>query len=180
MVKLDELLGGENIIKILVFFLRKPSIKISQTDLRNKIQIAKATLIKWLNLLVKENLIQFEKIGVTKLYQLNKDNAINKQLKILDNIASLTPAAGISKKYGVKIYLYGSAARGEDTEESDIDLLIIGKIQKEQIIGEINKISENAGRDVKIQIFTPLDWSKMSRKDPSFYERVEKDKKELA
>ena len=124
--------------------------------------------------------IKVKRIGVTKLYSLNRDSPVNVQLKILDNIISLAKITDIGRKYNVKIYLYGSAARGEDNEESDIDILLIGKIKKEQIINEINRISESIGRGIKIAVFTPLEWSRTARNDKPFYERVEKDKKELA
>ena len=80
------------------------------------------------------------------------------------------------KKYNIQIFLYGSAARGEDIENSDIDLLVIGKINKERLIPEIKKISNNIGREIKIIIFNTLEWSQLVRKDAPFYERVEKDK----
>lgn len=178
MVQLNELLGGKSLLKVLNFFLRNPSKKISYTNVRNKVKIAKATLTKCLNFLLDKNFIKVEKIGVTKLYQLNKENLVIKQLKILDKILLLDKIKNL-KKYNIKAYLYGSVARGEDTEESDIDLLIIGKIKKEQIFNDINKISKEIGREIKIQIFSDLDWSLMSRKDKPFYERVEKDKVRL-
>ena len=179
MVQLDELLGNKNLIKLLKFFLRNPSVKISQTDLRRKIKIAKATVIKWSDFLLKEDLLKVDRVGVTKLLQLNKEHLINKQLKILDNLIALRPVVEIGKKYDIKLYLYGSAARGEDNEESDVDLLVIGKIRKEQLFGDINKVSRSIERNIKISIFTQLDWSQMARKDPAFYERIEKDRKEL-
>lgn len=178
MSQLDDILG-KNVLRIHKFFLRNPSIKISYTDLRKKIKIAKATLTKWLNFLLKENLVEVEKIGVVKLFSLNNENIINKELKILDNILSLLPLVKVGKENNVKIYLYGSGARGEDNENSDIDLLVIGKINN-KIIADINKISKNIERNIKISAFTQLQWSQMSRKDKPFYERVEKDKKDLA
>ncbi len=180
MVQFDELFGEKNLVKILKFFLRNPSTEISYTELRKKAKTAKATLTKWLSILLKDGLIEVKRVGVTKLYRLNRGNPINAQLKILDNIISLTRITDIGKRYNVKIYLYGSAARGEDNEESDIYILIIGKIKKEQIINEINKISESMGRSIKIAVFTPLEWSRAARNDKPFYERVEKDKKEIA
>lgn len=180
MVQFDELLGEKNLVKILKFFLRNPSTEISYTELRKKAKTAKATLTKWLSILLKDGLIEVKRVGVTKLYRLNRGNPINAQLKILDNVVSLAPAMDIGKKYNVRIYLYGSAARGEDNEESDIDLLIIGKVKKEQIVGDINKVSNSIGRSIKMAVFTPLDWSRTARNDKPFYERVEKDKKEIA
>ena len=50
---------------------------------------------------------------------------MNRQIFTLDKISSLvTP---IARKYGIKeIYLFGSYARGEATENSDLDFLVFG------------------------------------------------------
>lgn len=169
-------LGNKALLEVLVFFARNPTTKISYTDLRKKTKIAKATLTKHLNFLLKEDFIRVEKIGLSKLYQLNKENCSVKQIKILNNLLSLKGIKQLEKKYNIEIFLYGSAARGEDTENSDIDLLVIGKTRKEQIFPDINKISKDVGREIKIVIFSPLEWSQLARKDAPFYERVEKDK----
>jgi len=165
-------------MKILLFFISRPSVKLSQTQLRQRTKISKATLVNWARLLVRNNFLLEERIGATKLYSLNSKSPVVRQLKILNTLMQLN-VAQIKKKFQCEIYLYGSAARGEDVEESDIDLLVIGKLKKEQIISEIDKISNRIGRIVKVQIFNQVEWSMLASKDPAFYERVEKDKIEL-
>ena len=167
-------------LKILVFFLRKPTLKINQGALRKELKLAKATAVKWLDELVKADLLAVEHIGVSNLYQLNKENIFVKQLKILYSLIQLSKFKELGKKYNLQFYLYGSAARGEDVEESDVDLLIIGKEERKNLIKEIAAIAKTIGKEIKIEIFTPLQWSMMARKDKAFYERVEKDKIRLA
>ena len=175
MVQLIEL-GNRSLLEVLRFFIRNPSTKISYTALRKKIKAAKATLTKHLGFLLSSGFIRVEKIGMNKIYELNKENSIVKQLKILDTLLTLNELELLGRKYDICIYLYGSASRGEDAEQSDIDLLIIGKIKKEQILPQINGLSKKIGRNIKLVIFTQVDWSQMSRNDAAFYERVEKDK----
>ena len=179
MVNLIELFGNKNIMRLLDFFISNPEKEFSQIKIKNKTNLSKATLTKWLRKLESEGSINVREEGVSKLYELNKNDLIIKYLKIINNIIKLKDIRKLNNKYNIKIYLYGSAARGEDTEDSDIDLLIIGKLKKENIINEINKISEKINKKIKIEIFTPLEWSNLSMKDRAFYERVEKDKIEL-
>jgi len=178
MVNLNELLGNKNIIKILNFIIEL-EYEISQTKIRNKLKISKVTLIKWLNFLEKNNFVNTRIEGVSKLYTLNKKNNILKQYKILTNIIILESLNSLAKKHNVKIYLYGSSSRGEDTKDSDIDLLIIGNIKRHNIIEEINKLSKKLNKKITLQIFNNLEWANLERKDKAFYERVEKDKIEL-
>lgn len=176
---LNELFGKKALVNILTFFLEKPKTKLNQKELKQKLKLAKATATKWLKVLEKQNFIKVEKIGVTKLYTLNRENPIIKQLKRLNTLSNLIKIKDITDKFNVKVYLYGSAARGEDVEESDIDILIIGNIKKEQIIREINNLANIIKKQIKVQIFSQQRWSKLAREDKAFYERVEKDKVEL-
>ena len=177
MVKINELLGNKNLINILSFLIESDE-ELSQTKIRNKIKMSKATLIKWLKYLEKNNFVNIKIEGVSKLYKLNKENTILKQFKILNNIIKIQELNNLIKN-NIKIYLYGSCARGEDSKESDIDLLIIGNIKKHEIIEEINKLSKKLNKKITLQIFSELEWANLDKKDRAFYERVEKDKIEI-
>lgn len=86
---------------------------------------------------------------------------MNRQIVTLDKINSLV--APIARKYGVKeIYIFGSYARGEATENSDIDFLVFGgdnfkltlifalaedlrkALQKDVDVFEINEINKDS------------------------------------
>src|SRR3989344_564101 len=72
MVKINELLGNKSLVNIIIFLIDNDE-ELSQTKIRNKIKIAKATLIKWLNYLEKNNFVNVKIEGVSKLYKLNKE-----------------------------------------------------------------------------------------------------------
>ncbi|MBI2573353.1 nucleotidyltransferase domain-containing protein [Candidatus Woesearchaeota archaeon] len=173
---LSSLLGNKPALNLLLFFAQYPNTELSYTQLKNEISLAKATLTKWLAVLEKEKLINVKKIGTTKLYKANKESIFLKQFKILNTLSSLNFFATISQKHNVESYLFGSAARGEDHENSDLDILIIGKIKKEELLTEIEKRKPKNMKKIQLQIFTPLEWSTLATKDKPFYERVEKDK----
>jgi predicted nucleotidyltransferase len=175
MVQLIDMFGKKALMNILTLFLRNPKVELSQKDIMKKTGAAKASLTKWLGFLVKENMLKMKAIGKNKLYHLNMENSVAKQMKILINLMELYELKALSKKYRVDIYLYGSCARGEDYEDSDVDVLVIGRMPKEQIMKDIRKISEKTKRSIIPMILSPVDWSALSKKDPAFYERVEKD-----
>lgn len=178
MVQLIELLGNKKLAEILAFFIRNSSIEISQIGLIKKTKIAKATVIKWANFLVKNNFLSYKKIGATKLYKLNNEDLIIKQLKIINTLIQLQEL-NILKDKNMEIYLYGSSSRGEDTENSDIDLLIIGNIKRNEIIDLIGDLSKKINKKINFNIFNRIEWSMMQKKDKAYYERVEKDKVRL-
>ncbi len=179
MVQLIELLGNKNVVKVLSFFFRNQTKEFSQIGLIKNTKIAKATMVKWLKMMVNEETLLMSRVGVTNLYRLNNESNLVKYLKIISTLAELEPLKELSKKYGISIYLYGSSARGEDVEKSDVDLLVIGKPDKASLARETGKIAERIKKEIKTQIFSQQEWSLMARKDSAFYERVEKDKVKL-
>lgn len=156
-------------------FLRAPSKEFMQSELRKQTGLAKATLIKWLSFLLKHGIIEVQTKGNVNIYRLAVKNSVVRQLKILLSVVELQNVKEIAGKYDCGVYLYGSGARGEDNEQSDIDLLVMGKSVSHTILKELEKSIKTTKR-ISVKVFTPTEWSQMSRKDQAFYQRVEKDK----
>jgi len=176
MVQITELFGNKKQFKIINHFIDNPSCEISQTDLWKKLKFSKTTLVKHLDFLSRESILRLKRIGTSNLYSLNKENEIVKHLKILNNLLLLQKMKKITAN--IEVYLFGSAARGEDAESSDFDLLVIGKINKDEMIHLIDKLK--ISKTISLQIFTQQEYSSMMKKDPAFYERLEKDKIRVA
>lgn len=176
MVQLLSLFGNRKLMQLLSFFLDNPSLQLSYTQLQKRTKLSKATLTKWLSHLCKENCIVVKEIGRNKLYNLNRNQAWIKQLKILFNLQQLAFLTRIASEKQVEIYLYGSAARGEDTEQSDYDVLIIGNITREEVFSLIEAPAQKLKRPLQFQIFTALQWTQLPQKDAAFYHRIEQEK----
>ena len=73
MVQANEILGQGKAIKTIFFFLDNPG-EYSQIELIKKIGLAKATAVKWFNILVKSHILILRKIGPTNLYVLNEES----------------------------------------------------------------------------------------------------------
>lgn len=108
--------------------------------------------------------------GNANFYKL-ADTAVNKQLKVARAVFALRPLSVIKDAY-----LFGSAARGEDNSESDFDILVTSKMTPADVAAITLPLSKKLGRQIKPVVFNPSEWASMRKKDPAFYERVEKDK----
>jgi len=179
MGQLIELFGKSKSLVILELFLNNPTKIFLLKEIKNITKLAKNTILKWLAHLTKVDFIKEERNNIYRSFKLNNENIIIKNLKKINTISKLKELKELSKKYNINIYLYGSSARGEDIEKSDIDLLIIGKIKRPEIIEEIKKMGDIINKEIKFQIFSQLEWSNMIKKDKAFYERIEKDKIEV-
>ncbi len=169
MVQLDKLLGGRVAIKILAFLLKNSSAEFSQTAIRKGLKIAKLSASRWLEFMEENGIVKKSAAGRTLLYRLSRDNIIVKQLKVLFILSELEDKIG-NLQTESQIYLFGSASRGEDTEQSDIDLLVIGTDRS--LAAKLKALDSR----IKVSLFTPVEWLRTSKEDRAFYERVEKDR----
>lgn len=176
-----KILKNTTSFKLLGVFLRNPSKQFYESEIKRKSGLSAGAVNKHMKFLVEDNLVNIEKRGKMKFYRLNKDDLFVRRMKIAYNLSLpiIDKIKIIGKKLGVQIYLFGSVARGEDLEDSDYDILIIGQEKRNLIEREFNKIRKGFDKKIKILVFTKRDWIKMRKNDPAFYERVEKDKIEL-
>jgi predicted nucleotidyltransferase len=64
------------------------------------------------------------------------------------------------------ILLFGSYAKGENDEESDVDILTISLSKSAPPITELSKLLK---RDVNLINFTPAQWSQQAKTNRAFY-----------
>ncbi|MEK6903689.1 MAG: nucleotidyltransferase domain-containing protein [Nanoarchaeota archaeon] len=126
------MLQKSSIIKTAEIFFISPIKKHYLMELSRNIGVAHTSVRKNLNTLRRLNLItaSVEKRGKRKFpfYKANRDNRLFKEYKRTYNLSSLIESSVIDfiekKVMPRSIVLFGSYARGEDTEESDIDLFV--------------------------------------------------------
>lgn len=173
-------LGGTP-ARLLEFFLAHPTTIFYESQVRRQTRLSAGTVNNHLKTLAGQGYVVLERRGNMNFYRLNRTGSIVREIKVAWNLSlPLADALRVAaKELGVKAYLYGSAARGEDVEDSDWDLLVIGTVPLTEIEGRLAGIRNKFGRKLSMLAFTETDWLAMRRKDPALYERVEKEKKEL-
>jgi len=161
---------------ILKFFTRNPSGEFYLREIQDGAKVAKASLINWLNKYVEMGILSKKARGRLRIYSLRRDNPFVKYLRILMNISYFLPLAEELGELGAEVYLYGSIARGDDVEGSDVDLLVLGKADPSEVARRVVAFSRKVGRELRPQIFSKFEWSQVTDKDPTFFKRVEHDK----
>ncbi|MEN7982622.1 MAG: nucleotidyltransferase domain-containing protein [Nanoarchaeota archaeon] len=112
--------------KILELFLKKPTTGFQIRDIIRLTKIGNPTVIRGLRLLVSKKLIVKNKGRIYPFYEANLENNFFRKLKIFYNLICLEDVVkNIIKKTNPNcIVLFGSGAKGEDTEQGDIDLFV--------------------------------------------------------
>lgn len=119
-----------------------------------------------------EGVFLSEKKGNLLYYKLNTGYPLFEELK---NIVRKTIGInGVLKDAIVKIkgiekaFIYGSFAQDSEHATSDIDLFILGSINEDHLIREINKAEELLKREINYTLYTREEFRKKKTKKDSF------------
>jgi len=166
------------VFKILNFVFKNPTQEFYEKRVAENAKISVGACNKYMKKLSEIGFLTKEKRGRMNFYKLNRENPLVNQFKILFTLDSILVRDIKEKiKEEVEVFLYGSFARGEDVEESDFDILLIsGREEQAKIITTLRNIGKKHGKNVRVVGFTRKEWIETKKKDPAFYERVEKDK----
>ena len=119
------------------------------------------------------DLITYRQIGKSKVYEINNDSRVIKQFKVLKTVIELNPLSEKLEESTKKIILYGSAARGEDRPESDIDLGILADtLDHDRIKDEISRFKSK--KKINAELFTPVKFMELEKKDRVYYMEIDR------
>ena len=136
-----------------------------------------ATIKRELDRMRVAGILRMTKIGNQHHYQANPECPIYQELSgIIKKTSGITGSIGsaLSSLSG-KIewaFIYGSIAAGNETTESDIDLMIIGDTGFPEVVGLLNPVQEILGREINPKIYDVEEWILMKARKNSFVEEL--------
>lgn len=129
--------------RILQEFFDFPRKNFQMREMSRRTKIAQTSVTNHLKILLKENLIIKEKKGIYPTFSANREEESFKIYKKIDIILRLKQTGLLDyiqdSCMSDVIILFGSASKGEDIEESDIDLFIQAK-EKKLILNKYEKL----------------------------------------
>lgn len=142
--------------EIMEFLFRNPTTSFMGKEIANKVKVSQTAIAKSIGRLSKIGLVTREKKILLSI-RLNRDDKDLFNLKRVYNLKSIYSRGLLDRlskdSPGSTIILFGSYSSGEDTEESDIDLAIIG--YKEKKI-DLTKFENKLQRKIQIHYFNNL------------------------
>lgn len=117
-------------------------------------------------------------VGNQKHYQANRDCPAFEELRSLvaKTVGLVEPIRRSLEPIASRIraaFVYGSIAKGTDTAESDIDLLVISDdVAYTDVFSAIHEAETELGRTINPSVLTESDWSVRRRQDDSFAARI--------
>jgi len=150
-------------IKILQEIIFKTD-RISVNNIANQLRLSKGLISKYFNILVKERILKkvHSKFSVV-------NSPLAKGIRILLNIKNIE--IKIFKKYSFieSVGLYGSCAKGENAEDSDVDLWVkVGNTGEEELASLTSELDQKI-ENVKVLFLTDQKIEKIKKEDAMFY-----------
>lgn len=149
---LERIFTSKTRIRLLELFLFNPDKDYYLREIAKKIDITPIYVKKELENLEGFGLVKKERRGKIILFSTNRESPVFEDLK---RIFIKTESLGKYlmeniKKIGEIKYalIFGSFASGEEREGSDIDMLIVGDVNEENLIKIIKRIEDKVSRDV--------------------------------
>ena len=130
-----------SLLKVLAVFFRKPTKIHFIREISREINLAQTSVRNHINKLKKENFVLERESKPFRGLVANRDNEKFLFYKKVYNLYSLFELKQeIANKIAPNaLILFGSYQRGEDIEESDIDLLILSKVKKDLSVSKFEK-----------------------------------------
>ena len=160
---MERVFSTKERIKILkaVIFSEQP---ISVNIIAARLKISKGLVSKYLDILAKK--------GIARRFNgkyLIANSAVTKAVKILLNITGID--VKIFKKFDFveAVGLYGSCAKGENTDESDVDLWIKIKDVSDEKVASLTAQMNKKIRNIKPLFLNEKKIEKMKKDDELFY-----------
>lgn len=150
--QIDKLFGSHTRVQVLTKLITNSNRSFYIRELSRDLELTFSVVYKEIENLKKLGLVTEERKGRLRLFRINKESIIYDDLrKLLLKTAALGQVLKntIPKINDTKYTLiYGSFARGRELEISDIDLLVIGNIQEEELMKGIREVEKKLGRDI--------------------------------
>ena len=161
--------------KLLQLFFSDPSKKYYLRELERILNISVGNIRRELLSLKKTGLFKCEKMGQQVYYFLNRDSALFEDFK---NIVFKTIGVQgklkkeLEKIKGIKqAFIFGSFAKNKENTSSDVDLMIIGKVDEDLLISKISKLENLFKREINYHLIDTEEWKEKSKKD-SFIKNI--------
>jgi len=176
MSEIIEITRSKTRRELLRLYFSNSDRKYYLRELERLLGFSVANIRRELLKLEKTGLFKTKRMGNLVYYSLNKNYPLYNELKnIIFKTIGVEGALReiINVMPGVEIALvYGSFATGKETEMSDIDLLIIGSPNEDELMTDIDKLEEKLRREINYTIYSRKEYKNRKRKRDTFIQNI--------
>jgi predicted nucleotidyltransferase len=161
--KIDRLFGSKTRVSLLSKLMMNPDKSFYIRELSKDLKMPYSMLYKEEKNLVFLGILNEEKKGKVTLVSVNKKLPYFSELRGLlaktTGISDLIRTSLLGLKEICYALIYGSFASGEESESSDVDLLIIGDVDEEKVLKAISQIESKVGREINYILWSEKEFA---------------------
>lgn len=177
-------LFNKTCVGLLTLFYNNPGKKFYLREIVRKVGMGIGTIQRELSGLVLANLIVREKQGKQVYYGVNTKSPVYNEVRglIIKTFGQADIIKNILDHFGGSInyaFIYGSQANGTSTDDSDIDLMIVGEIDEMKFHKAISKAENDLNKAVNYSLLTLEEFSKRKKDKKGFIGRIISGKKNM-
>jgi len=161
--------------EILIFLGRHYRESFYVREIANTLSVSTGSASGHLRALLEMDLVTSERRGRTLLYRANISHPVVREVKILSTLLELSPFLRALKATVSRVLLFGSCAEGEDTFESDIDLLIV-TANRAMVLPILSDYEDDISRKLSPIIISKEEVAQLRLTDSPLYERIARGK----
>ncbi len=178
---LQKLFSSRVRVKLLNQFITSPEGRFYIRELERLIGEDYKSIVTELHNLESLGLLRSEKQGNLKYYSLDRNFFLYPELKNI--IFKTVGVKGILEQELKKIkgimyaFIYGSYAKGTEGPRSDVDLMVIGDVEVERVVGSLREPERSLQRKVNYVVFDLPEIQKRFKDKNDFVREVFEDEK---
>lgn len=161
---------------VLGYFFLNPSKSLYINELAKVLDLDAGNLFRKLKEMEQEGILLSETRGQQKYFSLNKKYPLLKEVKKTYEIKYGLPELikkALSCLVGIDhAYIFGSYAKGNFEDDSDIDVLLVGEHSAIEAQKLISAVQKKTGREINIIDFTPGELKKRQKRNDEFVDNI--------
>jgi len=164
--------------RVLGLLLLHPEESLHGREIARRTGLPPGTLTRELKRLADVGLLNCKRRGNQLVYSANRRSPIFEELAgILRKTSGLADVVAealepLTDSIDVA-FIFGSVARGTETQGSDVDLMIIGSLDFGAAVDALHLAQQQLSMDINPKVFTPREWrNKLQGRDPFLREVV--------
>ena len=162
---------------ILAALLGQPEKTWYVSELARRMGVPSSSLQRELQALAQVGILKVHRQGHMAYYQANANSPVFADLRgLLRKTAGLVDVlTDVLKPLAARlrlVFVYGSIASGTEQSDSDIDLMVVGKVTPAELALPLRRARELLGRDINPTVYTPTEFDKKRIAKDSFLRQV--------
>src|SRR5438094_5303258 len=156
---LTDLLFGRTRGAVLALLYGRAEHSFYTREIAREVGASVGAIQRELENLSQVGLILRKSVGNQVFYQANRDMPIFPEMRGLINktigiFGILGSALRPLSKQIVAAFVYGSVARKQETAQSDVDLMVVGKVTLDEVLSRLSTVEKGIGRSINPTVYS--------------------------